>query len=81
MAAFDPFPVGSSALDRLHLLRRRRVRPWTVGPLLDRIDLQIALRQVSIADLTRTASGEPSAVVRERALAARAVQWSTSEGR
>ena len=44
------------------------------GPLLDRIDLQISLRQVTIADLTKTAAGEPSAAVRERVLAARAVQ-------
>jgi len=44
------------------------------GPLLDRIDIQIALRQVTIADLTRSAPGEPSAAVRERVLAARAIQ-------
>jgi hypothetical protein len=34
--------------------------------LLDRLDLHISLRQVSIADLTSSAAGEPSAAARAR---------------
>lgn len=54
--------------------RIRNYRARLSGPLLDRLDLQLALRQVTIADLTSNAPGEPSAAVRERVLAARAVQ-------
>jgi magnesium chelatase family protein len=51
------------------------------GPLLDRLDLQIALRQVTIADLTSHAAGEASAVVRERVVAARAAQMDRARRR
>ncbi len=78
IAASNPCPCGfSGEPTRVCTCSPERVQAYRArlsGPLLDRIDLQIALRQVSIADLTRTASGEPSAVVRERVLAARAVQ-------
>jgi magnesium chelatase family protein len=50
------------------------------GPLLDRIDLQIALRQVTISDLTKSAQGEPSAAVRERVMAARNIQSARADG-
>ncbi len=44
------------------------------GPLLDRIDLQIEITPLSFEDLTRTASGESSAVIRERVIRARHIQ-------
>jgi magnesium chelatase family protein len=44
------------------------------GPLLDRIDLQVAVRRVPLAELVAEPRGEPSAVVRERVVAARARQ-------
>lgn len=43
------------------------------GPLLDRIDIQVEVPQVSIADLGQ-ASGEPSSVVAARVAAARQIQ-------
>lgn len=44
------------------------------GPLLDRIDLHLPIPAVTAADLIAPASGETSAAVRERVIAARAVQ-------
>jgi magnesium chelatase family protein len=44
------------------------------GPLLDRIDLQVAVRRVPLADLSVEPSGESSQAVRERVLEARARQ-------
>lgn len=44
------------------------------GPLLDRIDLQIEILPVPFESLTDKASGEPSAVIRERVIRAREIQ-------
>ncbi len=41
------------------------------GPLLDRIDLQVAVRRVELERLASEARGEPSAGVRERVIRAR----------
>ena len=46
------------------------------GPLLDRIDMQIEVPTVSASDLIMPATSEPSDAVRERVIAARAVQAS-----
>lgn len=44
------------------------------GPLLDRIDIQVEVTPVSVADLATAPSGEPSAKIRERVVSARAIQ-------
>src|SRR4029077_3922319 len=44
------------------------------GPLLDRIDLQVGVRRVPLAELAAEPRGEPAHAVRERVLAARARQ-------
>ena len=49
---------------------RRRYLARLSGPLLDRLDIQVDVDNVTRADLVG-ASGEPSAAVRERVLAAR----------
>jgi magnesium chelatase family protein len=41
------------------------------GPLLDRIDLQVGVRRVALETLASEPSGEPSAAVRHRVVAAR----------
>jgi magnesium chelatase family protein len=51
-----------------------RYRSRLSGPLLDRIDLQIFVRPISITDLRSNTSHESSAQVRERVSAARARQ-------
>jgi len=44
------------------------------GPLLDRIDLQIEIARVPFDDMVRYDAGERSGTIRERVIAARAVQ-------
>jgi len=44
------------------------------GPLLDRIDIHIEVPSVRYQELASTGTGEPSAAIRERVLAARAAQ-------
>ncbi|GHU90492.1 magnesium chelatase [Clostridia bacterium] len=44
------------------------------GPLLDRIDLHVAVRSVEYKDLTSDKTGEPSSAIRARVAAARALQ-------
>jgi magnesium chelatase family protein len=44
------------------------------GPLLDRIDLQVEVTPVPLADLAATPAGESSAAIRERVVRARALQ-------
>ena len=44
------------------------------GPLLDRIDLQIEIVPVPFEDISNTASGEPSAAIRQRVVEARKIQ-------
>lgn len=44
------------------------------GPLLDRIDLQCSILPVPFSEISNAAPGEPSAKIRERVIAARAIQ-------
>ncbi len=44
------------------------------GPLLDRIDLQIEVQPVDFDQISSREAGEPSAVIRERVVKARAIQ-------
>ncbi len=44
------------------------------GPLLDRIDIQVEITPVPFDDISRAAPGEPSADIRRRVVAARALQ-------
>ena len=44
------------------------------GPLLDRIDIQCEITPVPFKDISTTAQGEPSAVIRERVMKARSIQ-------
>ena len=78
IAAANPCPCGfAEEPGRECLCSPERVASYRArlsGPLLDRIDLQVALRQVPISDLTSGALGEPSAAVRERVSRARAAQ-------
>jgi len=44
------------------------------GPLLDRIDLQIEVQPVDFDQMSSKAPGEPSSAIRQRVIAARAIQ-------
>ncbi len=75
VAAANPCPCGHLGNPQ----RECRCTPPAVlsyrsrlsGPLLDRIDLQLEVTNVPYRELARGGRGEPSAVVRERVLAAR----------
>ena len=78
VAAMNPCPCGYFN-DPAHECRctqsqilkyQRRVS----GPLLDRIDIQVGVSSVPLADLHRAPSCEPSAAIRERVVKARRIQ-------
>jgi magnesium chelatase family protein len=75
LAAMNPCPCGyaedPSRLCSCTLERVERYRARISGPLLDRFDLQIALRPVDARALREGARGERSADVRARVVAAR----------
>ena len=50
------------------------------GPLLDRIDIQVELTPVPFRDISKYSQGEPSAVIRERVIAARRIQEERFKG-
>ena len=75
VAAMNPCPCGyrgdPKRACRCTPQQVTRYRGRLSGPLLDRIDLIVEVQPVAIVDLTGEASGEPSASVRARVLAAR----------
>jgi magnesium chelatase family protein len=78
VASANPCPCGflGSALRacRCGLAAIERYRNRLSGPLLDRIDLQLFVPAVTLAELRSGVPGEPSTVVRARVEAARARQ-------
>ena len=73
-AALNPCPCGRGEVDlgcRCTAEEKRRYLKKLSGPLLDRIDLRVAVRQLSRDELLRAPSGESSAQIRERVIAAR----------
>lgn len=75
LAAMNPCPCGhwgepQAACD-CSPASRQRYRGRVSGPLLDRIDLHVAVRRVDFADLIRMTPGEPGSVVGARVTAAR----------
>jgi magnesium chelatase family protein len=78
VAAMNPCPCGylghASGKCRCTPDQVARYRAKISGPLLDRIDLQIEVPSLNEAELTSAPSGESSATVRERVIAAAARQ-------
>ncbi len=78
VAAVNPCPCGYAGDARQRctcsLDRVRQYRSRLSGPLLDRIDLHIALPPVDVLALQSRERGEASAVVRARVVRARAAQ-------
>ena len=78
VAAMNPCPCGYYG-DSTHQCRCKpdqlaRYRARLSGPLLDRIDLHVEVPAVPYADLQGKGEGLSSAAMRERVLAARAIQ-------
>jgi len=80
VAAMNPCPCGYRTDERRQCtcsaMQIARYRARLSGPLLDRIDLHVEVPAVPWKDLATSASTVTSAVMRERVLAARAVQAS-----
>ncbi len=78
VAAMNPCPCGHLGDPRqacqCTAAQIQRYQARLSGPLLDRIDLQVEVPALPPEQLTSAQSGEPSAAVRERVLAARARQ-------
>ncbi len=78
VAAMNPCPCGYATDPR----RSCRCAPNAIekyrrrisGPLLDRIDLVVEVGSIPYREMARSAAGDPSAVLRERVVAARRIQ-------
>ena len=78
VAAANPCPCGWLASNARECTcgtgALERYRSRLSGPLLDRIDLQVAVQPVALADLRSATPAESSAAMRDRVVAARARQ-------
>lgn len=84
VASQNPCPCGYLG-DKQHRCRCKQkeidnYRRKISGPLLDRIDMQINLVRVEFSELKNKTAGEPSAVIRQRVVAARMKQLARLEG-
>ncbi len=81
VAAMNPTPDGKMPGEsRCSPQEIRRYLNRISGPLLDRIDMHIEVPAVKISDLHRNQPTEPSANIRRRVLAARAIQLERFQG-
>ena len=84
VAAMNPCPCGYLG-DRVRActcgpIQVQRYRSRLSGPLLDRIDMHIEAPAVPVKDLIGQPAGEPSAAIRARVNAARAIQRTRFRG-
>ncbi len=82
-AAMNPCPCGRGEPElgcTCSIMERQRYLKKISGPILDRIDLHIELRQLSPDELLRAPDGEPSEAIRRRVIAARAWQQARLSG-
>lgn len=78
VASMNPCPCGYYG-DRTHTCvctpgQISRYMNRISGPLLDRIDLQVEIQAISFDEISQHAPGESSEKIRERVIAARAIQ-------
>lgn len=78
VAAMNPTPSGYSEKDGrrggVSQAQIERYRARISGPLLDRIDIHIEAPALTFEELRSESPGEPSAAIRQRVVAARALQ-------
>jgi magnesium chelatase family protein len=78
VASTNPCPCGyyGDPVQPCTCSPRQREQYWAKlsGPLMDRIDLQVAVSRLKPEEITRAPEGEPSQVVRQRVQQARAIQ-------
>lgn len=77
VAAMNPCPCGYHGADRCRCTpdQIKRYRHKISGPLLDRIDMHIAVKALSAEDIQTAVKGEPSDVIRLRVMNTRCRQW------
>lgn len=84
VASMNPCPCGYYGDPTHHCVctpgQIQRYMNKISGPLLDRIDLQIEIAALPFKDLSKAAPGEPSAEIRKRVIAARAIQTERFKG-
>ncbi len=85
VAAMNPCPCGHLD-DHLHGCtcsppQIKRYRDKLSGPLLDRIDIHLEVPAVPFKEMTKGPEGESSATIRQRVIAARALQTERFKGR
>jgi magnesium chelatase family protein len=84
VAAMNPCPCGyfgdPKRECRCSPQHIARYRSKISGPLLDRMDIQVEVPAVSYQDLSSLGKGEPSSAIRERVVAARAIQQARFKG-
>ncbi len=76
-AAMNPCPCGRGEVELGCVCKvdeKRRYLKKLSGPLLDRIDLHVEVRQLTQDELVNVPNGEPSSKIRERVIAARKIQ-------
>jgi magnesium chelatase family protein len=75
LASTNPCPCGyfGDSIQPCTCSPRQREQYWAKlsGPLMDRIDLQVAVNRLKPEEITQQGSGEPSEAVRQRVEAAR----------
>jgi magnesium chelatase family protein len=82
-SAMNPCPCGRGEPDlgcTCSVMEKQRYLKRISGPILDRIDLHIELRQLSPEELLKAPDGESSQTIRQRVIAARALQESRLAG-
>ena len=84
IAAMNPCPCGyyNDGTDRCKcpVTRVQRYREKISGPMLDRIDMHVAVMSLSAKELQKAPAGETSEIVRERVLATRKAQANRQSG-
>ena len=84
VASMNPCPCGYYGDPTHHCVctpgQIQRYMNKISGPLLDRIDIQCSITPVPFKDISQSAPGEPSSAIRERVMAARAVQTERFKG-
>lgn len=76
-SAMNPCPCGRGEPDlgcTCSAMEKQRYLKKISGPILDRIDLHIELRQLTPQELLKAPDGEPSEIIRQRVIAARTRQ-------
>lgn len=75
VASTNPCPCGyfGDPIQNCTCSHRQRENYWAKlsGPLMDRIDLQVAVNRLKPEEMTRQAMGEDTSIIRDRVIAAR----------